>query len=244
MHQGQWSNGSCTIFDANYGCVSNVSDFSFPSFSFPPLSSPSSLPTPSLSLAPSSECVCSFLLLSWFNCLAAGWFCFVACSALRSCSSACQGWVPCAFSPPPSPHFLSFPLFCLLVECFPLPVLCLCCFSIVSCCWLWLAVLVPSLLPSSPLVRVRVRVRARVCVCVCVCVSCYNKQAVTGQLLTRAMQGDRALWCYSVQRSYASEREASTGHGCVPANIFQHGCLHVKESCDPSFTILLVSTMR
>ena len=33
------------------------------------------------------------------------------------------------------------------------------------------------------------------------------------------MQGDRALWCYSVQRSYASEREASIGHGCVPALI-------------------------
>ena len=55
---------------------------------------------------------------------------------------------------------------------------------------------------------------------VCVCVSCYNKQAVTGQLLIREMQGDRALWCYSVQRSYASEREASTGHGCVPADMF------------------------
>ena len=38
-------------------------------------------------------------------------------------------------------------------------------------------------------------------------------------LIIIAMQGDRALWCYSVQRSYASEREASTGHGCVPANM-------------------------
>ena len=47
----------------------------------------------------------------------------------------------------------------------------------------------------------------------CVFVSCFNKQAVTGQLLIREMQGDRALWCYSVQRSYAPEREASTGHG-------------------------------
>ena len=37
-------------------------------------------------------------------------------------------------------------------------------------------------------------------------------------LLIIIMQGDRALWCYSVQRSYASEREASIGHGCVPAN--------------------------
>jgi hypothetical protein len=53
-----------------------------------------------------------------------------------------------------------------------------------------------------------------------VCVSCYNKQAVTGQLLIREMQGDRALWCYSVQRSHASESKASTGHGCVPANMF------------------------
>ena len=38
-------------------------------------------------------------------------------------------------------------------------------------------------------------------------------------LIIITMQGDRALWCYSVQRSYASEREASTGHGCVPANM-------------------------
>ena len=38
-------------------------------------------------------------------------------------------------------------------------------------------------------------------------------------LLIIIMQGDRALWCYSVQRSYASEREASIGHGCVPANM-------------------------
>ena len=30
-------------------------------------------------------------------------------------------------------------------------------------------------------------------VCVCDCVSCFNKQAVTGQLLTRDMQGGRAL---------------------------------------------------
>ena len=65
---------------------------------FPPTRSP---------LSPSQECVCSFPLLSCFNCIAAGWFCFVACFALRSCSS-----------------------------------------------WLWLAVLVPSLLPSP-----------RLCVC-------------------------------------------------------------------------------
>ena len=55
---------------------------------------------------------------------------------------------------------------------------------------------------------------------VCVCVSCYNKQVLKAQLSTFEMQGDRALWCYSVQRSYASEREASTGHKCVPANMF------------------------
>ena len=41
------------------------------------------------------------------------------------------------------------------------------------------------------------------------------------------MQGNRALWCYSVQRSYASEREASIGHGCVPAK----DCLNCWPSC-------------
>ena len=47
------------------------------------------------------------------------------------------------------------------------------------------------------------------------------------------MQGDRALWCYSVQRSYASEREASIGHGGVPALICFSSNLHVTgfSSC-------------
>ena len=47
------------------------------------------------------------------------------------------------------------------------------------------------------------------------------------------MQGDRALWCYSVQRSYASEREASIGHGCVPALSCFSSNLHVTgfSSC-------------
>ena len=58
-----------------------------------------------------------------------------------------------------------------------------------------------------------------ICVCarvwVCVCVSCCNKQVVIGQLSTREMQGDRAL---------------STGHGCVPANIFLTRFLYVKDS--------------
>ena len=71
-------------------------------------------------------------------------FCFAACSALRCCFSACQGWVPVRFLlPPPSPPFPPFvlPACCVL----PLPVLCLCGFALIfpsfCCCWL-------SLFPS------------------------------------------------------------------------------------------------
>ena len=50
-------------------------------------------------------------------------------------------------SPPLPPPFLSFVLHACCV--LPLPVLCLCCFSLFPRCWLWLAVLLPSLLTRS-----------------------------------------------------------------------------------------------
>ena len=78
----------------------------------------------------------------------------------------------------------------------------------------------------------------------CVCVSCFNKQAVTGQLLICETQGDRALWCYSVQRSYAPEREASTGPWMCTCEHVLTMFFYVNESCDPSFTMLLVSIIR
>ena len=53
------------------------------------------------------------------------------------------------------------------------------------------------------------------------------------------MQGDRALWCYSVQRSYASEREASIGHGCVPALICFSSNLHVTGFSSCRITIMI-----
>ena len=67
------------------------------------------------------------------------------------CSSACQGWVPVCFLPPR--FFL--PLFCLLVVCSlacSLPSLF---FLLFLRCLLWLAVLVPSLLPFPPLMCVK-----------------------------------------------------------------------------------------
>ena len=85
------------------------------------------------------------------------------------CSACLLSASPCLFS-----AFVVFPLF-----------------PVVGCGWLFL--FPPSFLPPRLCVCVCACVCARVCVCVCVCVSCYNKQAVTGQLLTRAMQGDRAL---------------------------------------------------
>ena len=111
----------------------------FSPFSFLPALPP--LPThPVPSLPIPQECVCSFPLLSCFSCLAR--------FALHSCSSACQGWVPCAFSPflPPFPFLcsaclLSAPLACSLPLLLPL----------FSRCWLRLAVLVPCLLPSTRL---------------------------------------------------------------------------------------------
>ena len=55
------------------------------------------------------------------------------------------------------------------------------------------------------------------------------------------MQGDRALWCYSVQRSYASEREASIGHGCVPALICFSSNLHVTGFSSWGITTMIHS---
>ena len=93
-----------------------------------------------------------FPALSCFSCLAAV-LCFVACSAWRCFFFCLPGFgFPCVFSPSLQP-FLSF----VLAACgvLPLPVLCLCCFPLFPYCWLWLAVLVPSFLPSP-----------RLCVCV------------------------------------------------------------------------------
>ena len=56
---------------------------------------------------------------------------------------------------PPFPPRFPFPLFCLLVGCFPACSLPLLCFPLFSCCCLSLAVHVPSFLPSP-----------RLCVCV------------------------------------------------------------------------------
>ena len=101
------------------------------------------------------ECVCSFPVLSCFSCLAAV---VCACSALRCLLFCLPGFgFPCVcFLPLPPP----FPFFVLLACCvLPLPVFCLCCFlSRFPVVLLWLAVLVPSLLPSP-----------RLCVRVCVC---------------------------------------------------------------------------
>ena len=109
------------------------------------------LPThPVLSLSPLSpqECFCSFPPLSCFSRLAAGWFCFVACFALRSCSSACQGWVRCAFStPPPFPFFCFACLLCAPPACsLPLLFLLVSPLLVVAGC--------PSSLPPYPLVCV------------------------------------------------------------------------------------------
>ena len=58
------------------------------------------VPPPDPSLPRPQECISSLPVLSCFRCLAAGWFCFVACFALRPCSiAACQVWVPVRFIP-------------------------------------------------------------------------------------------------------------------------------------------------
>ena len=54
-----------------------------------------------------------------------------------------------------------------------------------------------------------------------VCV-CGPSQKMWNLYLSFFQQGDRALWCYSVQRSYASKTETSIGHGCAPAD-HEHG---------------------
>ena len=118
------------------------------------LLSPPSLPIPYLSL-----CCCSgvrlplaFGLWSFFSCLAAV-LCFVACSALRCLLLCVPGLGYCVLSPPPSKVF--FPLFCLLVVCSLARFLPSLSFLLFPRCWLWLAVLVPSLFPFPPLVCVK-----------------------------------------------------------------------------------------
>ena len=114
------------------------------------------LPTHPLPGPPSSRNV----FVPSFCCLAVCWFCFVALFVLHSCSSAKAGFR--MLSPLPFP--LSFPLFCLLVVCFP------CLFSalVVSPVFLLLVLLTalaPCRLPP-PLVCVCARVKPQSLRCV------------------------------------------------------------------------------
>ena len=87
------------------------------------------------------KCVCSSPVPSCFSFLAA---------VVLLCCLFC-------FAPIALLHATPFSFLCsACVLCAPLPVFCLCCFVLLfPRCWLWLAVLVPSLLPSP-----------RLCVCV------------------------------------------------------------------------------